>query len=67
MKVSIYLNRHVFLMVIFYNVSMERKCPDETLRMREMNLHLCILHMLEDTFLLDVAHCMTIVLGRSAM
>ena len=24
-------------------------CPDESLRMRGMNLNLCILHMLEDT------------------
>ena len=33
---------------------MENKCPDETLRMRGMNLY--ILRMFEDTFALDVAH-----------
>ena len=35
---------------------MEIKCPDETLRMRGMNLNMCILSMLEDTFSLDAAH-----------
>ena len=35
---------------------MEHKCPDETLRMRGMNPNLCILRMLEDTFLLGAAH-----------
>ena len=35
------------------NVSMESKCPDETLRMRGMNL--CILRMLEDTVSRDAA------------
>ena len=30
---------------------MESKCSDETLRMRGMNLNMCILRMLEDTFL----------------
>ena len=29
---------------------MESKCPDETLRMRGMNLNLCLLYMFEDTF-----------------
>ena len=33
---------------------MESKCPDETLRMRRINLS--ILRMFEDTFSLDVAH-----------
>ena len=32
------------------NVSMENKCPDETLHMRRVNLSLCILRMLEDNF-----------------
>ena len=34
---------------------MENKCPDETSRMRGMNLNLCILRMLEDTFSLGAA------------
>ena len=29
---------------------MEQKCPDESLRMRRMNLNLRILRMVEDTF-----------------
>ena len=29
---------------------MESKCPDEILRMRGINLNLCILRMLEDIF-----------------
>ena len=35
---------------------MESKCQDETLRMRVINLNLCILCMFEDTFSLDVAN-----------
>ena len=35
---------------------MESKCPDEALRMRLMNLDLCVLRMLEDTFSLGEAH-----------
>ena len=35
--------------------SMESKCPDETLRKRGMNMNLCILRMLEDTFSLGAA------------
>ena len=38
------------------NISMESKCQDETLGMRVMNLNLCILNMLEDTFSLGAAH-----------
>ena len=34
---------------------MDSKCPDETLHMREMNLNLCILRMLKDTFSLGMA------------
>ena len=34
---------------------MVSKCPDETLRMRAMNLNTCILRMLEDTFSLCAA------------
>ena len=34
------------------------KCQDGTLGMRGMNLNLCILRMLEDTFLLGVTHMM---------
>ena len=34
---------------------MESKCPDKTLRMRDMNLNLCMLRMREDTFSLEVA------------
>ena len=37
------------------NASIESKCPDETLRMRWMNLNLCILRMLEDTCSLGAA------------
>ena len=43
---------------ILYNVSMESKCPDETLCMRGMNLNLCILRMFEDTFSLGAARKM---------
>ena len=32
------------------------KCLDETLRMRGINLNLCILRTFEDTFSLEVAH-----------
>ena len=32
------------------------KDPDDTLRMRIINLNLCMLRMLEDTFSLDAAH-----------
>ena len=32
--------------------------PDETLRMRGINLNLCVLRMLEDTFSLGEAHFM---------
>ena len=38
-----------------YNVSMESNCPDDFLRMRGINLNMCILRMFEDTFLLDAA------------
>ena len=34
---------------------MMSKCPDESLRMRGMDLFMCILRMLEDTFTLGVA------------
>ena len=34
---------------------MESKCPDETMRMRGMNLNLCILHMFDDNFSLTAA------------
>ena len=37
---------------IIQNVWMESKCPDETLRMRWINLNRRILRMLEDTFCL---------------
>ena len=47
---------------ILLNVSMESKCPDETLRMRAMNLNLCILHMSEDTLLHGAAHMIVIIL-----
>ena len=35
---------------------MESKCPDEALRMCVINLNLCLLRMLEDTFSLGAAH-----------
>ena len=35
---------------------MENKCPDETLHVREMNLNLWILRMLEETFSLGTAY-----------
>ena len=35
---------------------MESKCPDETLRMRGMNLNLYIMRMFVNTFSLDAAH-----------
>ena len=38
---------------------MKSKCPDESLHMRRMNLNLCILHMLEEAFLL-AAHMRSI-------
>ena len=44
-------NSHLTL----WNVSMESNCPDETLHMREINLNMCILHMFECTFSLDMA------------
>ena len=39
---------------------MESKFPDETLCMREVNLKLCILCMLEDMFPFGVAHLFTL-------
>ena len=39
---------------------MESKCPDETLCMHEMNLNMCILRMLEDTFSLGAAQIIII-------
>ena len=35
---------------------MESKCPDETLRMRRINLNVCMWRMLEGTFSLYAAH-----------
>ena len=46
---------------------MESKCPDETLRMRGMNLNLCILRMLEDTFLLGAAQLVLVILREKTL
>ena len=43
---------------------MESKCPDETLRMRRMNLNQCILRMFKDTFSLGAACIMTLFLPK---
>ena len=37
-------------------VPVESRCPDETLRVRGINLNQCILRMFEDTFSLCAAH-----------
>ena len=42
-------------------MGMENKCPDETLHMHGMNLNLCILSMLKDTFWLGVILLLSVV------
>ena len=53
-QISVYLNRRVFVMRIYQRRA--SNWPDKTLQMRRVNLNLFILRILEDTFLLGVAH-----------
>ena len=51
---------HLHIHWTLKNLSTESKCSDEILRMYGINLNLCILRMLEDTFLLGAAHTIRI-------